>query len=149
MQFSSQEAQAEIQAAIREAVRSLENLSATFARFGEPERDSDNGESNTRTAKADRVARLLSRRLGEQNAELIRLSAEAFEPGEVFSLTDLAATAGVTTRTARARLMNVGRSLKSLDGRGVLWTGQWDDEEGQMAYSWTSEGREAVLREFT
>src|SRR4051794_21704179 len=48
----------------------------------------------------DRVARLLSNRLGEGNHELVLRSAERFAPGERFTLSQLADAADATPRTA-------------------------------------------------
>jgi hypothetical protein len=99
-------------------------------------------------ADVARLARLLYNRLGEGNRDFVRAFALEFEPGEAFYLEDIARAAKVAPATARARLMNIGRSLKALGGRDLLWETDWMEDEGLMTYEWTYEGHKAVMQEF-
>jgi hypothetical protein len=94
----------------------------------------------------DEVWRLWAR-LGPANQGFLYRAAEEFRPGEAFSLDDLADTLGMTKGTARARMMNIGRSLKSLGPRGPhLWHVDWDHEARENSYEWDFDAHRAVLR---
>lgn len=106
------------------------------------------GESGLVDPGVARVARNLHGRLGEANRAFIRAFAIEFEPGEDFWLEDIAQAAKVDKKTARARLMNIGRSLKALGARDVLWETTWNPDDGATSYVWTYEGHKAVMQEF-
>jgi hypothetical protein len=124
-------------------------LERVAAALRAPQLEVGPAEERSETASAFRVARQLSRRLGIENQDLLLRSAEAFPPGVEFSLADLAEAAGITPGSARARLMNIGRSLKAIGGRNVLWRARRDEKTEQTIYHWTSEGRAAVLQAFS
>lgn len=123
------------------ASQGLVRIAAVLRGTQDPSATADDG-------AAYRVAYQLSRRLGIDNQEFLLLSAQSFAPGAEFTLAQLAEAADTTTGKARARLMNVGRSLKAIGGRNVLWRTRWDEKTGLTTYHWTAEGREAVLQVF-
>src|SRR4051812_43540294 len=78
---------------------------------------------------------LLMRRLGSKNQNFLWQVAQDYQPGEAFSLEDMAGAAGISKDSARARLMNIGRSLKSLGPDApTLWEVEWGD--GGNSYEW-------------
>ena len=89
----------------------------------------------------------LFERLGPGNKGLLYNLAEAFEPDEDFTLEDAAAALGVPKGEVKARLMNIGRSLRSLGRRGPeLWDVTWDDEARVNTYQWDPRTHRAILR---
>src|SRR4051794_5157640 len=74
-----------------------------------------------------REVEALWKRLGPGTRELLVVCAQSFEPGVRFTLDEMADAAGTATGSVKARLMNIGRSLKSL---GTDFTVLWDSEWG-------------------
>lgn len=77
----------------------------------------------------------LWKRLGAGNRNLLVACARSFEPGEKFTLEEMAKAVDAATGSVKARLMNIGRSLKSM---GNDFTVLWDSEWGliNMTYAW-------------
>jgi len=74
-------------------------------------------------------------RLGAGNRHLLIACARAYEPGEDFTLEQMADAAGAAPGSVKARLMNIGRSLKSMGNDfTVLWDSEW--RLINMTYSW-------------
>jgi hypothetical protein len=88
---------------------------------------------------------LLFNRLGPDNREFLWRIADEFRPGDVFTLEEVATALQIPKGSVRARLMNIGRSLKSL-GRHApyLWDVSWDD--GENSYEWDFDAHRAILR---
>jgi hypothetical protein len=71
--------------------------------------------------------------------------AQDFKPGEQFSLEEMARSAGISKESARARLMNIGRSLKSLGPQApFLWEVTWDESEN--TYEWDHDAHRALMK---
>jgi hypothetical protein len=86
---------------------------------------------------------LLWERLGPGTRKFLLHCADELGTRE-FSVEDMSDAAGESEGAVRARLRNLGRSLKSLGPNApTLWESYWDDE--QMVYTFDSETREAIL----
>jgi hypothetical protein len=86
---------------------------------------------------------LLWKRLGGPNRRFLFECANELGTRE-FTIEDMAEASGESEATVRARLRNLGRSLKSLGANApLLWDSDWDGE--QMVYTWDPETREALL----
>jgi hypothetical protein len=93
------------------------------------------------------AVRLLWERLGPKNREFLYAAATNFEPGDSFTLDDVAGALSIEKGAVRARMMNLGRSLKALRGQAPdLWDVDWDDEARMNQYTWLSPAHRAVLR---
>ena len=89
----------------------------------------------------------LFERLGPGNKRLLYNLAETFEPDDEFTLDEAAAALEIAKGEVKARLMNIGRSLRSLGRRGPdLWDVTWDDEARVNIYQWDPRTHRAVLR---
>lgn len=87
----------------------------------------------------------LWKRLGAPNRAFLIAVANAFPSDQDFSLAEMATAAGTNKESVRARLMNIGRSIKSLGtDPQALWTITWQDEEN--SYRWDPAAREAILK---
>jgi DNA-directed RNA polymerase specialized sigma24 family protein len=93
-----------------------------------------------------RVA-LLWNRLGPENRNMLLSLAQAFGPNETFTLEDAAAALQTTKGSLRARIMNIGRSLKSLGAPGALWRRTWDDEARANRYVWDNDVHEWLIEQ--
>ena len=88
---------------------------------------------------------LLMRRLGKENQGFLWAVAQDFRPGGSFSLDDMASAAGISKSSAHARLMNIGRSMKSLGPQAPrLWDVSW--EETENSYEWDFDAHRALLK---
>ena len=86
-------------------------------------------------------------RLGPGNKALLYDLADAFEPGDDFTLEEAADALKLSKGQVRARLMNIGRSLRSLGSRGPeLWGVTWDHDARMNIYSWEPAPHRAILR---
>ena len=73
--------------------------------------------------------------------------AEEFEPGDQFTIEEAAKVLGVTKGSVRARMMNIGRSMKSLGAWAPqLWDVFWDDDARMNQYDWNPVDHRAILR---
>jgi hypothetical protein len=89
----------------------------------------------------------LFERLGPGNKGPLYNLAEAFEPDDEFTLEEAAAALRVPKGEVKARLMNIGRSLRSLGRSGPdLWDVTWDDEARVNTYQWDPRTHRAILR---
>lgn len=88
---------------------------------------------------------LLWGRLGKDNRYFLYNLADQFRPGDSFTIEEVAKLMKTTKGSVRARLMNIGRSMKSL-GRNApyLWDVNW--EEGENVYDWDFDSHRAILR---
>jgi hypothetical protein len=83
----------------------------------------------------EREVEELWKRLGAGNRELLVVCAARYQPGEQFTLDDMAEAVGASAGTVKARLMNVGRSLRAMGNDfTVLWDAEWNLIN--MTYSW-------------
>jgi hypothetical protein len=83
-------------------------------------------------------------RLGEDNRAFLVSLAREFPPPATFNVTAASERLGIAAGTYRARLMNIGRSLKSLGNDfTVLWDSDWDHWE--MKYRWRSSANAMIL----
>ncbi len=82
-------------------------------------------------------------RLGPGNRDFLSVCAARFEPGERFTLEEMAEAVGASTGTVKARLMNIGRSLKAM---GNDFTVLWDTDWGliSMTYSWRPDAHRVI-----
>jgi hypothetical protein len=95
----------------------------------------------------EREVRLLWNRIGPDNKKFLYDIATEFRPGDRFTLEEVAATLGMGKGSARARLMNLGRTMKSLAADApVLWDVQWDSYDGENSYEWDFDAHRAILR---
>lgn len=86
-------------------------------------------------------------RLGPDNRSLLYTLADEYEPGDTFTLEDAASSLGISKGSVRARLMNIGRSMKSLGGMAPdLWNVSWDEDARMNQYDWWPGAHRAVLR---
>lgn len=93
------------------------------------------------------AVRLLWTRLGSENRKLLYQTAKDFEPGDTFTLEELARGLSVSKGSIRARMMNLGRSMKALGGRAPdLWDVDWDGDAGVNLYEWRPASHRAILR---
>jgi hypothetical protein len=68
-----------------------------------------------------------------------------YPPGETFTLEDLANDFKTEKAAVRARLMNLGRSLKSLGPAGPeLWDVFWDDDARANVYEFDADAWRAI-----
>jgi len=83
-------------------------------------------------------------RLGEGNQAMLAQLADAFNPSEPFTLaTALDVTDETEIASLRGRLMNIGRSLKSLGfDSSILWEITWADDANE--YRWTPEAHSTI-----
>lgn len=85
-------------------------------------------------------------RLGPANRDFLYQAAKAFPPGDVFSLDDLAKELGTTKGSVKARLMNFGRSMRSLGPAApMLWDVDWDESAGENIYDFDTDAHRAIL----
>jgi hypothetical protein len=126
----------EIGNALIDLGRGIRLLSAAIATDAQPAQDA---------TLDDYELEQLWRRLGPGNRYLLMACAERFQPGQLFDLDEMAEAAGASTGTVRARLMNIGRSLKSM---GNDFTVLWDNQAGLLGamYEWR-EGAHRFVRE--
>ena len=95
----------------------------------------------------EREVLLLWNRIGPDNKKFLYDIATEFRPGDSFTLEEVAAKLGMTKGSARARLMNLGRTMKSLAGDApVLWDVQWDSYDGENSYDWDFDAHRAILK---
>ena len=91
------------------------------------------------------VERLFGR-LGKGNKQFLHELALAFSPATPFTLEDASERLGASTGTLRARLMNVGRSLKSMGNDfTLLWDTEWT-LSGENRYTWRDDSHAHLLR---
>ncbi len=82
-------------------------------------------------------------RLGSVNRTFLLYCADELGTRE-FTIEDMADAAGESEATVRARLRNIGRSLKSLGPNApTLWETDWDGE--RQNYTFHVETRDALL----
>lgn len=99
-------------------------------------------ESARRSGAASRLD-LLWERLGSANRTFLLYCADELGTRE-FTIEDMADAAGESEATVRARLRNIGRSLKSLGPNApTLWETDWDGE--RQNYTFHVETRDALL----
>jgi hypothetical protein len=95
----------------------------------------------------EREVRLLWGRIGPDNKRFLYDIAREFRPGDVFTLEEVADQLGISKGSARARMMNLGRTVKALAGDApVLWDVQWDSEDGENSYEWDFDTHRAILK---
>jgi hypothetical protein len=85
-------------------------------------------------------------RLGGANRQFLTTSAEAFADGQEFNLEQLAELTGESLPSTRARIRNLGRSIKSLgDEAPKLFEQEWNESEGRMFYVMDPGTRQEIL----
>jgi hypothetical protein len=95
----------------------------------------------------ERRVELLWKRLGIDNRVFLSFLAGAYPPGKEFTLSEAADTLNLAKGTIRARLMNIGRSQKSLGPDAPqLWQSTWDEEGDENTYEWNPQEHQAVVR---
>jgi hypothetical protein len=135
-------------AALDEVGQSFEQLGSSLRKLAAV------GHEQARKAEAPRAdvpaetdVRRLWARLGPANREFLFDAAVAFEPGDSFTLDELAHELRTTKGSVRARLMNLGRSLKSLGPAAPdLWDVTWDEEGRENIYDWRYDAHVAIRR---
>jgi hypothetical protein len=90
----------------------------------------------------------LWKRLGSGNRYFLIACARAFKPGEPFTLEQMAEAADAAPGSVKARLMNIGRSLKAM---GNDFTVLWDSEWGmlEMRYLWRPVAHSVIIGKAT
>lgn len=95
----------------------------------------------------EQCVRALWGRLGPANRQFLYQLAVEYEPGDAFTIEDAANATGEGKGSVRARLMNLGRSVKSLGGLAPdLWDVSWDESARVNYYEWLPADHRAVLR---
>lgn len=104
-------------------------------------------EQSAEGSEAADVERLWDR-LGLDNQKFLYELANDFPPGgQPFELDDVAQALGMTRMSARARIMNIGRSLKAMGaGAPGLWATRANPKTRRRAYTWNAEAHRAILR---
>jgi hypothetical protein len=105
--------------------------------------DADVADSEPFNLDAAEVERLWER-LGKGNRHLLIACARKYTPGESFTLEQMAEAADAAPGSVKARLMNIGRSLKSMGNDfTVLWDSEW--ALINMTYSWRAVAHSVIV----
>jgi hypothetical protein len=134
----------EVGAAFEQAGRSLRRVVALAKRAQRTERAG--GTDLSGIPQHVEVAQLMGR-LGSANQKLLVEVALNFDPTDTFTIEDMAELLKTTKESIRARLMNIGRSMRALGPLAPdLWSSDWDSEEGANVYQWDYDAHRALMR---
>jgi hypothetical protein len=136
---------ANVGAALKELGTRLEEVTAVAERSMFAEQEQASGQPNS--LPQEREVALLWNRLGRGNRKFLAETAEEFGPGDQFTLPELARRLQADTASLRARLMNLGRSTRSLGHDAPrLLKKDWDDAVGQNIYEWDFDAHRAIQK---
>jgi hypothetical protein len=104
-------------------------------------------DTNGSEGNSDAVERLWLR-LGIDNQKFLYELAVDFSPDDPpFALSDAAARLDMSATSARARLMNIGRSVRAMGAAAPhLWIVERDTKTRRNTYTWDPQAHGTVLR---
>jgi hypothetical protein len=131
-------------ASIQVSSDALDRVASALIELGEGLRDLAREDRD----QPDESVERLWNRLGLDTQKFLYELAVDFSPKQgSFELSTAAERLGMTSETARARLMTVGRSLRALGaGAPRLWTSERDPQTRRRRYTWDEAAHAAVLR---
>jgi hypothetical protein len=137
-----------------ETLRALGQVGVAFEQLGRSirefasaaQREARGQQSEIAAIPEEREVRLLLERLGKPNRHVLYQAAASFPPGDSFTLEDLSGELGEPVGSLRARLMNLGRTTKSLGSHAPdLFDVTWDDESRVNVYDWNPDAWRALM----